>query len=370
MVLGSVVRQHGSCRGLAPDASHYDSDVDANGAESLLQLAENARDRLRASNDSSAVADVVEAYASMMEALDWYLDAGRVDAAYRFASVLVPFWMATKTIPDGDRWFADALARPGASDACRARALYDHGYLVFWAGRYDLAHERFTEALWLARAIGDRDLEALILAGSARVALNSDLAEAIRRLREAVAVTADMPDSLGRSSALHVLGVALQMSGDLPAAREVMLERLERGRATGNNSIIYIESANLSMVQRQLGNLDDAEALSLEALRIVTTQRNELAIPWVINGLAAVTAAKSEHERAATLLGVAEGLLERAGGEWPPDERKQFDETLTALQSTPDASALEARRASGRTMTPENAVAYAFATGSGEFRPA
>ena len=333
--------------------------MDAPTAESLLAIAEQARTGMRAS-DSAAIEAVEARYAEITEAMDWCLGHGRADDAYRFATALVPFWMATKRIDDGDRWFTGALEEPAGSSAGRARATYDHGYLVFWAGRYELAEERLADARTLAASIGDPDLEALALAGLARVALINDVSQAIRLLRRAVEVSEGLPDSPGRSSALHVLGVALQMSGDLAGARQVMTQRLQRGRETGNASIIYIESANLSMVERKLGNLEAAEALSLEALRTVVAMHNELAIPWVINGLAAVTAAKGDLWRAATLLGIADGLLERAGGEWPPDEREQHDETLATLQDGLAPATLDERRAAGAAMALEDGVAYAL----------
>jgi len=335
--------------------------VDARTAESLLAIAEDARAGLRGSDDASALDTFATHYPAMLEAMDWHIGCGRPDDAYGFASTLVPLWMATKRLNEGIRWFADAVRdHPAATGARHGRALYDHGYLLFWSGDYSLASDRFAAARELADQAGDQDLAALALAGSARVALNDDLAGAIQLLREAQRVTADMPDSPGRSSALHVLGVALQLSGDLPGAREVMRERLERGQSLGNDSIVFIESTNLSMVERKLGNLDAAEGLSREALRIVASQRNELAIPWVVNGLAAVTAAKGDYERAATLIGIAEGLMERAGGEWPADEREQYEGTLAALSGAAAKASVNERRAAGRAMTLENAVAFAL----------
>ena len=96
------------------------------------------------------------------------------------------------------------------------------------------------------------------------------------------------------------------------------------GRSRGNEFVVWIESANLSMVERQLGNLDRAEQLSRQALSLVVRRADEMATAWVLNGLAAVTAAKADHERAAVSVGAAEGLLDDAGGEWPPDERAQY----------------------------------------------
>ena len=105
-------------------------------------------------------------------------------------------------------------------------------------------------------------------------------------------------DVEGRSSVTHVLGVALQMSGDLEGARDVMAERLALARAAGDDFIVWVESANLSMVERRLGNVDRAVALASDALRMISTGSDEMAIAWTINGLAAATAATGAHQRA------------------------------------------------------------------------
>jgi tetratricopeptide (TPR) repeat protein len=334
-------------------------------ADTLLSLAEDARARVRYEDPESA-ALIESRYPELLEALDWYLDAGQPDHAFRLATALVPFWMSTKRIDEGDRWFARALAQPLGSEPRRARATYDHGYLVFWAGRYDLADDRFADARAQAEDVGDSNLIALALAGAARVALGRDPAEAARLCREGLAATEATPASEGRSSALHVLGVALQMAGDLEGARDVMTSRLELARANGDEFIVWVESSNLSMVERQLGNLDRAEALSREALRIVRARGDAMAIPWIINGLAAVTAAKGELKRAATLHGLAAALLERAGGKWPPDEREQYEATNAAIEAglTPDT--VERARSAGAAMSIDDGVAYALSeAGSG-----
>ena len=334
--------------------------MDPAAASALLETAVEGRAAIRRGEDA-AVGRLEEQYAQMQEAMNWLLDEGRLDQADRFATALVPFWMRTKRIDDGDDWFRRALGDTVPTDPGRARAVYDHGYLVFWAGRYELAEERLVEARRLAERGGDPNVVALALAGSARVALNDDPAKAVALLRKAMEVTAELPDSEGRSSADHVLGVALQMSGDLQGARAVMQERLEHARATGNEFVVFTETANLSMVERQLGNLDRAQALSLEALRFAVANHDEMAIPWTINGLAAVTAAQGRLERAATLIGMAESLLAKAGGDWPPDEREQYEGSLAAVSTGLSAVALEEARAAGAAMDLEAAVAYATA---------
>jgi hypothetical protein len=100
--------------------------------------------------------------------------------------------------------------------------------------------------------------------------------------------------------------------------------------------------------------------LSIEALRIVTRKGDQMAIPWVINGLAAVTAAKGEHERAATLLAIAESLLARAGGEWPADEREQYEGTLAIVSAALPESVLEEARATAAKLTLDESVGIAL----------
>jgi len=333
--------------------------MDAATADALLVTAQEARVAMR-SGDDAAVDRLEERYPDVRAALEWNLEQGRTVEADRLATALVPFWIATKRIDEGQAWFERAIPEPGI-DPRRARAEYDYGYLAFFAGHYELAKTRFADARRLAAEAGDADVEALALAGSARVALNTDPAEAVRLLREAIAVTADLPENDGRSSANHVLGVALQMAGDLQGARDVMSARLEHAREAGNDFVVAVESANLSMVERKLGNLDGAEALSLEALRTVSRQGDEMAIPWVINGLAAVTAAKGRLERAATLTGIAESLLEQAGGEWPADEREQYEGALALVTAGLSPTALATGRAAGAAMSLDDAVTYALA---------
>jgi hypothetical protein len=176
-----------------------------------------------------------------------------------------------------------------------------------------------------------------------------------------MAITEDLPDSQGRSSAEHVLGVALQLSGDLEGARDVMAERLRHARETGNDFVVFVESSNLSIVERKLNHLDAAESLSRDALRIVVRKHDEMAIPWVINGLAAVTAAKGRTDHAALLLAIAESLLARAGGEWPADEREQYEETLAAVSAALPPGELDRLRADAEAMNLDEATATALA---------
>jgi len=334
--------------------------VDAEAAKSLLDAAEESRKALRGPDGPAAQARLEQLYPDLRKAFESFIAARSADDAFRLARALVPFWMATSRIDEGDAWFREAIDAGMSGERGIGRALYDHGYLIFWSGDYERSGDLAKRAVESGRAAGDATTVALALGVLARIALNTDVEEAKRLLREALAVTEGTDDVEGRSSAMHVLGVVHQMSGEFEEARAVMSDRIALGRQTGNDYLVAIESGNLSMVERQLGNLERAEVLSRESLEIMWQRRDELAVPWIVNGLAAVTAARGDHSRAATLLGFAEAGIERAGGEWPPDERAQYEGTLTLLRAQLAPDALDRARAEGAALPIAEAVALAL----------
>jgi ATP/maltotriose-dependent transcriptional regulator MalT len=203
--------------------------------------------------------------------------------------------------------------------------------LAFWSGYDERSSALQNRAVELGRQTNNPTVTALALVGLARIALRSDVEAARGLCREALAVTEGTTDRVGRSSAMHVLGAAAQMAGDLLEAREVMSQRIALGRELGNLAIVSVESNNLSMVERQLGNFDEAEALAREALDISYRRGDSMAIPWNLNGLAASTAHRGGFDRAATLIGAADASMRAAGGAWPPDEWQHYERTVATL---------------------------------------
>ena len=85
-----------------------------------------------------------------------------------------------------------------------------------------------------------------------------------------------------------------------------------------------------------------------------------MSLDWSLNGLAAVTAAKGDLDRAARLNGMAAAMLERAGGEWQPDEREQYDGTLSTITAGLPPDVLNRSLAEGAAMSLPCGVAYAL----------
>lgn len=338
--------------------------MDAQTAQSLLNFAEGAGPRLRGLEANALLDQLDQRYGDLQSAMRWFIEQGQATEAFRLASSLVGFWMATKRLDEGSGWFELALESSGGDDAHRGRAMFNAGYLAFWKGDDERSSSLQNRALELGRQTANPTVMALALVGLARIALRTDVEEARRLCRQALAVTEGTADRDGRSSAMHVLAAAAQMAGDLLEARDVMRQRIELARETGNLATVSIEGNNLSMVERQLGNIDEAEALVREALDISYRRGDSMAIPWNLNGLAASNAHRGAFDRAATLIGAADATMRAAGGAWPPDELVHYQRTVATLTEAMGSAAFERARIVGNSMTTTEAVDFALGTRS------
>jgi len=336
--------------------------VDQLTAEFFLTLAERAGPGLRGPGSKALLAQLDQRYAELLAALQWFIDQGRSDEAMRLATALASFWMATRRLEEGAGWFDRALAAPGGDDGNRGHTCFHAGMLAFWIGDDVRAAAHHHRAVDIGRRAGNATVTAQALTGLARIALRTDVSEARRLCREALAVTEGTNDRLGRSNAIHVLGVAAQMAGDLVEARDWMNQRIEIAREMGNLAGVGMECGNLSMVERQLGNLERAEALGRESLGIYYRRGDAWAMPYGLSGLAAIATERGEYERAATLVGAAEAMVEAQNAAWPPDEKPHYERMLDRLPGAMGAAEFSRARAEGRALSASEAVALALGT--------
>ena len=334
--------------------------MDAPTAQERLVFAEATSARTTGPEGKAALQDLEGEYDELVAALRWFVDHGRTDEGLRLASALYRFWITQRRFEDGARWFDLALGSPGGDAKLRGRACLNAGFMPFWMGDDARAAELFGQAHTIGQELHDPQLISQALGGLARVALRTDVAEGRRLAGEALAVSEAAGDEPGRSNALHLLGVGAQIAGDLLEARDWMTRRLELVRASGNGMLIASEAANLSMVERQLGNLERAESLEREALEVGERSGDRFTTPFAIAGLAAIATERREFERAATLVGAAEALMEAQQMAWPPDERPHYERMLADLPNAMGSEAFERDRAAGQAMTVAEAVAFAL----------
>jgi len=140
------------------------------------------------------------------------------------------------------------------------------------------------------------------------------------------------------------------------------IARIALSREVGSYAAVSMEASNLSMVERQLGNLEQAEALAREALDIFWKRQDHWAVPYGLNSLSAVARDRGQLERAATIIGAAETMMQAQGAAWPPDERVHYEQTLTTLSQAMSPGDFERARAKGLSMSASEAVAFALKT--------
>ena len=303
LALGAQAESPCNLAGAARPSPARGSVMDEHAARSLLAFAEDAGRGLRGLDANLWRHRLQHAFEDVEAAFDWLLGHGQAGDALRLASTLAEFLRITGRVATGRGWLDRALAAAAPDDRLRAAALYENGLLAFWQGADEEACSLHGCSLQLARRLGDRTTVALALCGLARVALREDLDWARTLCEEALGTVQDTDGQTGRANALHVLGVAAQMRGDLRQAGDLMTRRIGTARELGDFAAVGAESSNLSMVERQLGNLARAEQLAREALQIAERRGDQWLIPYVLNGLAAIAVETGEFERAATLLG-------------------------------------------------------------------
>jgi tetratricopeptide (TPR) repeat protein len=327
----------------------------------LADFAQDAERGLAGRDPKPWARRLEESYADLETALQWLIDREQYDDALRLCISLVDFWMSSERLAAGRAWLERALTPSAESSSLRARALFHTGLLAFWEGDDDAADSQHRAALEMGRRLGDRSAMAMALTGLARISLRTDVALARALTQEALRAVAGSDEVPGRSDALHVLGVAAQMQGELRQARTFMSQRLELARRTANQRQIAAEAANLSMVELELGELGPATELAVEALDIAWARGDLWMIPYNLNGFAALAAAHGDWQGAATLLAAASLMMQEQGAAWPPDEAARFERCRAAAAKALGAEGFESAWASAMSLSVDASVTLAKA---------
>ncbi len=148
--------------------------------------------------------------------------------------------------------------------------------------------------------------------------------------------------------------------GEYAAARDVLTEGLTIARAIGNRT--GVASHNLALGQTLLDQGDPTAAVPLFHDSLLGFQEvgPRSGVAWALEGLAGVAAAHGAPERAARLLGAADGLREILGAPLTPAGRVQGERRIAPARHALSESAWATTWSEGRAMTLEQAIAYAL----------
>jgi len=262
------------------------------------------------------------------------VENGREDDAAELAASVWRLWLTSGDTTGGRELLAAALDSGAAKPSRgRALALYGDGLLAFRAGAQAESKERNEGALEIARAVGDREAEALALVGLSRVAFRDGDNGRVRRLaREARELTHDLAPATGVAP-LHLLAAGTRLAGELDDAARLYRESLELNRRLGDQRMVAVELHNLGHVELHRGDVAAAEESFAECLEL-RDERDPYEAAMTHLNRAALAFARGEHERARDLLDRADSALADAGIVLDPDDAFEVGWLRDRLSST------------------------------------
>jgi predicted ATPase/DNA-binding SARP family transcriptional activator len=295
-------------------------------AEWLTELAEAMAAGTFAGEDVRVWLDRIQPeHDNIRAALAWSLEEDP-ETALRLASSLRLFWEVRGHFSEGSRWLEEAIPHAeGVAPRVRLRALSSSGAVAFRVGEHQLAHDRFSAALALARELDDEDWVARLLSDVGTVAAVREEWDAASELLEESAALfrkLDVPSRLG--TVLGNLGHIAAERGDYERAIEVSEEALSLESSHKQN--LAITTYNLGSHNLHAGHLGRAR----DWLESAVAQTLELGFKEVMAySLAAfmrLCLLEGDAVRAAHLGGIADRLLTDAGLRLQPREHALFEE--------------------------------------------
>jgi predicted ATPase/DNA-binding CsgD family transcriptional regulator len=246
------------------------------------------------------------------------VDAGDGETALRLCLALRFLWYVRGSLAAGRALFGQALGVGGADPVLRATALVESAALARHQGSYADATELLAQAHSAAGA--DPQVLAAVLLQQGFVAhLVGDFPTARAALEECLALREASNDGLGAARARHHLGfVAASGDQDIDRAWALQSDSLGVFRQLGNHRHVATTLIAMTDLARERGDLDVARDVLDEALDELERLSD---LPLLLHALhfAAALAADQDHlNRAARLLGAAEGISMRTGATpWP-----------------------------------------------------
>jgi non-specific serine/threonine protein kinase len=223
-----------SMRRFAHEALEDDGGLDeARGAHATyyLELAERAEPHLRGSDQVAWFDRLERAHDNIRAAFQWLIDRGRAEQALRMAAELGYFWEARGHLAEGRQRLEKALeAAPDANLQLRAQALCRLGAIMLWVSEHvERPRAVLTEALGLAREVGDDGLVALALSQLGVLGLlRKDWRTASERLETARERWQAMGDEWGAAYSHIYLGAIEFRRGRFHGARRLLEETVDR----------------------------------------------------------------------------------------------------------------------------------------------
>ncbi|MDP8957245.1 MAG: tetratricopeptide repeat protein [Actinomycetota bacterium] len=301
-------------------------------AEFFASFAEERGPILRGYGDHEVVQPLVRDLDNFRAAVSWSVAVNRADIGLRIVSSLWRLFTETGLLNEGLDALESLLQLPSAAprDRIRAKAMLAMGSLLYWQTDYESTKERYEEALWIYREIGDENgaLEALMYLAYAFLA-KADPEGALKAVEESFDLNRKLGIELVDAELAGLMGSAFAQLGEYDHALRWLTTSVQRFEAAGASLWAYETEARIGAVYRMQGRLDEAEAALRRAFAGYQQIGGRINASAVASQFAAVASARGDYEKALRLAGFADAISDQLGGRPPaalmgvPDIRQE-----------------------------------------------
>lgn len=334
-------------------------------ARYFLELAERSAPRLvEGTADAALLSELAADEDNFRAALAWAGSAGEVDVEVRLAVAISQYWVLRGQLRDARRIFTQAIAHStGADPSLRAEALASGAVFAFRLGQLAAAKDEWTAALALYHRLEDMEGVARCVAELGAVAFAAgDLEQATIAYRESCVAFEQLGNHRRVALALANLAAIAMRQGDYAGATDYGTRAAAVHREAGNQDGLAITLYNLARTQLLVGAIDDARKLIGECLEFAVQLGYRELIAFTLEGVAEIALADGDAERSARLLAAAEATFGEIGVPMDGEERDGFERTTAALRELIGDDRLDELAQLGRTASPDETIAEAFAT--------
>jgi non-specific serine/threonine protein kinase len=315
-----AIRQYG--RDKLVDAGETDW-VQGRFLDFYLRLAEEADAKLQGGEQSVWLDRLEAEYNNLRAALEWgQASQASAEAGLRLAGALWRFWYLRGKLSEGRLWLEGALTGARGGTSARAKVFNVAGHLAFAQNDLIAARLFHEESLAIRRESGDKRgiVNSLSSLGQVLKA-QGEYGQAERLYEESLAVSRELGTEESLASALYDLGCVLLIRGSYQRSAGILQESLGLWREIG-------ETGRIANCLVALAQADYA-------------QGPEPAL------------------KTARLLGAASILLDTISSPLPSD-LTEYERSMSAVRARLGEAAFTAAWAEGRTMSREQAIAYAL----------
>lgn len=368
-----------------------------------LGLVETAEPHLTGARQAEWIGRLHDEHDNFRAALRACVEARDVETGLRLCYTLGRFWSVRSHLKEGRRWLEQVLAiEGGLLHSCRPRVLLWDSQLSRLEGDISKSRARLDESQALATALGDvRGIAAALLERatienrcrnldrSVEVALEAKaLCESIGDMRgvglaltaignchcergdfdlgtefleSALAVLREVGELRGLATILSNIGRLVAMRGDVAHSRALLAEGIEISKELGDRTVLAFCTNSLGLVASQSGDYDEAMRCFVIALQAYRDFGILSYVAEVLESMATVAVHKGDACRAAVLIGAASGIHERAHVPISAGDQLEVESGLAIARQSIGDEAVEAAIVEGRTLTLDEAIAFAIA---------